>query len=52
MYFSDGGHETKQFGLIAHGLYVACSPLVGSHLCIEDVSSSYIVIYNSNDEDL
>ena len=20
MYFSDGGHETKQFGLIAHGL--------------------------------
>ena len=22
MYFSDGGHERKQFGLIAHGLIV------------------------------
>ena len=21
MYFSDGGHETKQFGLIAYGLH-------------------------------
>ena len=25
MYFSDGGHETKQFGLIAHGLNLQCS---------------------------
>ena len=22
MYFSDGGHERKQFGLIAHGLII------------------------------
>ena len=27
MYFSDGGHETKQFGLIAHGLILNLSVL-------------------------
>ena len=25
MYFSDGGHETKQFGLIAYDLDIICT---------------------------
>ena len=29
MYFSDGSHERKQFGLIAHGLVLTCQPWIG-----------------------